>query len=121
MAANIMLIAIKMAHTLVWAVMAGAIVVVPWLAWKRRWRWVGALLLLVLVECGVLVVNGMRCPLTDLAAQYTANRADNFDIYLPVWLARYNKLIFGTLFVLDLAWVGWFRFYAESRLSAGTD
>jgi hypothetical protein len=24
----------------------------------------------------------------------------NFDIYLPRWMARYNKQIFGTLFVL---------------------
>jgi hypothetical protein len=23
------------------------------------------------------------------------DRADNFDIYLPVWLARHNKVIFG--------------------------
>jgi hypothetical protein len=23
---------------------------------------------------------------------------DNFDIYLPLWLARRNKMIFGTLF-----------------------
>ena len=27
-------------------------------------------------------------------------RSANFDIYLPVWLARYNKAIFGTLFVV---------------------
>jgi hypothetical protein len=34
-----------------------------------------------------------------LAAPYTEERADNFDIYLPVWLAKYNKIIFGSLFV----------------------
>jgi hypothetical protein len=36
--------------------------------------------------------------LTDLAGRYTEQRADNFDIYLPLWLARRNKLIFGALF-----------------------
>jgi hypothetical protein len=30
----------------------------------------------------------MRCPLTGIAARYTDDRRDNFDIYLPPWLAR---------------------------------
>ena len=48
----------------------------------------------------MLALNRGRCPLTDVAGRYTEERADNFDIYLPRWLARYNKLIFGTLFVI---------------------
>jgi hypothetical protein len=44
--------------------------------------------------------NHGRCPLTDVARRYTDERTDNFDIYLPLWLARYNKAIFGTLFLL---------------------
>lgn len=60
---------------------------------------------LVLVECLVLVVNRGRCPLTDLADRYTEERADNFDIYLPFWLAWWNKTIFGTLFVLGSLFV----------------
>jgi len=51
------------------------------------------------MECLILALNGGRCPLTDLAARYTNHRADNFDIFLPRWLARRNKEIFGTLFV----------------------
>lgn len=69
------------------------------------------LTLLVLFECGVLVANKWRCPLTDVASRYTDDRADNFDIYLPRWLARYNKQIFGALFaagVLVLLW-RWLR------------
>ena len=54
---------------------------------------------MVLAECAVLALNGMRCPLTDLAARYTGERAANFDIYLPEWLARNNKTVFGALFV----------------------
>ena len=34
-----------------------------------------------------------RCPLTDVAARYTTDRAENFDIHLPLWLAKYNKII----------------------------
>jgi hypothetical protein len=47
----------------------------------------------------VLLFNRMRCPLTGVAARYTDDRRDNFDIYLPEWLARHNKTIFGTLYV----------------------
>jgi hypothetical protein len=49
-------------------------------------------------------------PLTSVAAHYTEDRADNFDIYLPLWLARYNKTIFGTLFVCGcaFAFARWF-------------
>ena len=41
-----------------------------------------------------------RCPLTNFAARYAHERTDNFDIYLPVWLARHNKSIFGFQFVM---------------------
>jgi len=80
-------------------VIGGSIVALPVLGGLRRFRWAAILTGLVLLECGVLAVNGGRCPLSDLAAPFTGNRADNFDIYLPNWLARHNKVIFGVLFV----------------------
>ena len=55
---------------------------------------------IVLLECAILAMNDGRCPLTNLASRYTDDRRDNFDIYLPLWLARNNKSIFGTIFVL---------------------
>jgi hypothetical protein len=36
----------------------------------------------------VLVANHWQCPLTRVAAQYTADRRDHFDLCLPAWLAR---------------------------------
>ncbi len=54
------------------------------------------------MECAVLAFHRGRCPLTDLAARFTDDRSDNFDIYLPVFIARHNKAIFGTLFVVGL-------------------
>ena len=54
----------------------------------------------VFLEVIVLIVNGMRCPLTGVAARYTDDRRDNFDIFLPEWIARHNKFIFGTLYLL---------------------
>jgi hypothetical protein len=44
----------------------------------------------------------MHCPLTAVAARYTAERRPNFDIYLPAWLARHNILIFSTLYAAGL-------------------
>lgn len=94
-----MLTAIKLLHTVIWAILAGCIVALPLAGVLRRFRWAAILTALVLLECGVLAVNGGRCPLSGLARQFTANSADNFDIYLPDWLARHNKGIFGTLFI----------------------
>ncbi len=105
-----MLKTIKLLHTAVWAVMAGAIIVLPLAALLRRFDWAMGLTILILVECGVLALNKGRCPLTNLAARFTDGRADNFDIYLPQWLARYNKQIFGTLFVINEPIVLWFWF-----------
>jgi hypothetical protein len=90
---------IKLLHTVVWAVFAGSIVLIPAAALLGWWRLSFILIGLVSVECLVLVFNRMRCPLTGVAARYTDNRQDNFDIYLPLWLARYNKHIFGTLYL----------------------
>jgi hypothetical protein len=95
---------IKITHTVVWAIFAGAILAIPIFAWLEEWVLTGILILIVLLECAVLVLNHMRCPLTDFAALYTEERADNFDIYLPLWLAKFNKTIFGSLFGLGLLW-----------------
>lgn len=94
--------AIKALHTVVWAFFAGCIVSIPVAAWLGRFGWAAGLSGVVAVECAVLAANGMRCPLTGWAARYTAERADNFDIYLPEWLARHNQRIFGTLYVVGM-------------------
>ena len=104
------LIAIKTAHTVVWVFIAGSIVSLPVVGWYGHFRWAAALSVLVVIECGVLAVNGGRCPLTDLAAKYTADRRPDFDIYLPEWLAKHNKTVFGALFVVNELAVLWERF-----------
>jgi len=93
---------VKIIHTLVWALFAGCIVALPIVAWRRNLS--GALILIVIVafEVLVLLINRLRCPLTDIAARYTEDRLDNFDIYLPLWVARYNKHIFGTLYAAGI-------------------
>lgn len=105
------LVSIKLVHTLVWAIFAACVVAIPILAWQGRVRGATVLCGVVLVEVAILVANGMRCPLTPLAARYTDDRRPNFDIFLPQWLALYNKEVFGSLYALGLAYVAylWFR------------
>ncbi len=93
---------IKIVHTVAWAFFAGCILAIPAFAWSRQFHTVGILAIIVLIEIAILVANRWRCPLTGVAARYTDDRADNFDIYLLLWLARYNKLIFGWLFAAAL-------------------
>lgn len=93
---------IKLIHTLIWAFFAGCILAIPVLGHAGRFQIAGFLIALVMLEVLVIVFNRGRCPLTDVAQRYTSERQDNFDIFLPLWLARYNKLIFGTLFLAGL-------------------
>jgi hypothetical protein len=94
--------AVRWLHTVVWAFFAGLIVAIPVVAWQRRVPLFLGLAGLVMVEVLVLAANRMRCPLTAVAARYTDDRRDNFDIYLPLVIARYNKEIFGSLYVAGL-------------------
>ncbi len=109
MTASTALRIVKGLHTAAWAVFAGAIVALPAVAWRGRFDLALVLIALVLAEVLTLLVNRWRCPLTGVAARYTDDRRDNFDIYLPLWLARHNKTVFGGLFVggLLVTWVLW--------------
>ena len=91
--------AIRLVHTIVWAFFVLVIVAIPVAAWQRRFGIFWVLITIVCVEVAVLAFNKLRCPLTGVAAQYTEDRRDNFDIYLPLVVARYNKQIFGSLFI----------------------
>ena len=97
--------AVRLLHTAVWAVFAGCVVAIPVLAWQGRFRAAAVLAGIVLGEVAVLWLNRWRCPLTAVAARYTDDRRANFDIYLPEWLARYNKQIFGPLYTAGVAYV----------------
>jgi hypothetical protein len=101
------LTAIKLLHTAIWAGMVTCIVGAPVAAMRDRLDWAAALSAPVLIECVILALNRRKCPLTDVAARYTASQAANFDIYLPEPVARYNKIIFGTLFLLGEVIVVW--------------
>ena len=94
---------IKIVHTLVWVFFVSLIFYVLYCGVINQvtaltWVAVG----LVFLEGLVLVLFKNSCPLTILARQYSDSSRDNFDIYLPNWLARYNKQIFTTIFTAGL-------------------
>lgn len=97
------LTAIKLFHTLIWAFFASVIFFILFCGITGRitiYTWIG--IALVFAESLVLVLFKMYCPLTLVARKYSDSTADNFDIFLPKWLARHNKSIFGTLFFAGL-------------------
>lgn len=90
---------IKTLHTIVWAVFAGCIFAIPIASVRGAHHVALWLAAIVAIEVVVLAVNRWSCPLTAVAARYTDDRRENFDIYLPRWLARHNKTVFGWLYV----------------------
>lgn len=93
---------VKLVHTLAWAFFASCTIGISAAALTGGTTLALVLIGVVAVEVVILAVNQWRCPLTAVAARYTEDRRPNFDIYLPEWLARYNKEIFGALLVLGI-------------------
>lgn len=57
---------------------------------------------LILLEGIVLLIFKGKCPLTVMARRYSSSASANFDIFLPVWLAKYNKPIYTIIFVISI-------------------
>jgi len=96
---------IKVVHTIVWVFFVACIVAVPVLARRGAFVAAACFAAIVLAEVLVLLLNRWSCPLTPLAARYTDDRRPNFDIFLPEWLARHNKTIFGWLYAAGLVYL----------------
>lgn len=64
------------------------------------WLWIG--FGLFVLEGITLLLFKFYCPLTLIARKYSDSTKDNFDIYLPNWLAKYTKLIYTSLLVIIL-------------------
>ncbi|MBO0320892.1 hypothetical protein J0X14_01175 [Muricauda sp. CAU 1633] len=105
---------IKLLHTLIWVFFVGIIFYVLYSGITGKintctWAGIG----LVILEGVVLLIFKMFCPLTILARKYSDSNKDNFDIFLPNWLAKNNKLIFTTLFLIGLVLVLTRTFFAQ--------
>jgi len=102
------LIYVKLVHTAIWCVLVIAILYVLYAGifdnvGTLAWFCIG----LIFVECIVLLLCKGKCPLTLLAHRYANNPAEGFDIFIPAWLAKNNKIIFGTLFSVGFVLVLW--------------
>lgn len=95
------LLVIKTLHTVIWAFFVTVIFYVLYSGLENQitiYTWIG--IILIIGEGLVLLLFRMYCPLTVLARKYSNSQKDNFDIFLPNWLAKHNKLIFTTIFVV---------------------
>lgn len=101
-----MLKIIKISHTLIWIIMVSACFYVLYAGLTNTFDLILVIsIILLVIETLVLVFNEWTCPFTLLAEKYTTEKSHNFDIYIPSWLAKYNKLIFGIIFVVGLVLV----------------
>ncbi|MBG43956.1 MAG: hypothetical protein CL530_08305 [Aequorivita sp.] len=97
------LLLIKSLHTVIWLFFNLVIFYLLYAAIANSIdRWVFICIGLVLVEGVVLLAFKMFCPLTVWARKYSDSTKANFDIFLPNWLAKYNKLIYTTIFLIAL-------------------
>jgi len=99
---------IKLIHTLIWFILASAIMYILYAGIFDRinilvWFCIG----LVLIECIILLICKWKCPLTLLGYKYTDDPYIGFDIFLPTWLAKNNKVIFSVLFIIGLVLILW--------------
>lgn len=97
---------IKLLHTLIWTFFVSVIGYILYAGISDEvgvsvWIAIG----LILLEGIVLLINQGKCPLTPLAARYTNSSDDNFDIFLPNWLARNNKIIFSLIYFFGVVLV----------------
>lgn len=99
MKAETSLFLIKLIHSVVWAFFVGCIVAIPIAAYHGLFLLSAILIGFVLFEVFVLAINHWSCPLTGVAARFTTSTEPNFDIFLPALVAKYNRQIFGTLYV----------------------
>lgn len=92
---------LKLGHTIIWLFFVCAIfyiLISGILNQVNLLTWIA--IALIIGEGLVLLTFKMFCPLTIMARKYSSSHKDNFDIFLPNWLARNNKLIFTTIYCI---------------------
>ena len=93
----------KIIHTVIWLFYNVVIFYMLYAAITNKidvWLWIGYGL--VVMEGLILLIFKFYCPLTLLARKYSDSQSPNFDIYLPAWLAKHNKLIYTIILIIIL-------------------
>ena len=92
---------IKTIHTVIWLFFNVVIFYMLYAVVVGKldiWLWTG--FGLVFLEGLTLIIFRWYCPLTLLAKKYSTSNKDNFDIYLPNWLAKNTKTIYTSLVII---------------------
>jgi len=100
---NRKLIILKIFHTIVWSFFVLVIMFILCSGIFDKiniFTWIG--IVLILVEGIILLINGWRCPLSIVGEKYTEHTDIGFDIFLPKWIARNNKIIFTTIYSIGV-------------------
>lgn len=98
------LVLIKLLHTAIWVFYN---VVIFYLLYAvvvdkiDKWIWIG--LAFIFAEGLILLLFKRTCPITLIARKYSNSASDNFDIFLPNWLAKYNKIIYSAIVVIVIS------------------
>ena len=100
---NKLLLWIKTVHTIIWAFY---VFIIGYIVYASIIDKIDVYLYsaigFVLLEGVILLFFRWKCPLTILGYNYSDNHEIGFDIFLPKWLAKHNKAIFTTIFVIGL-------------------
>ena len=92
---------IKSIHTIIWVFYNIVIFYLLYAVLSNKidkWIWIG--FAFILGEALVLIIFNRFCPITLIARKYSNSTKDNFDIFLPNWLAKYNKLIYSIIVLI---------------------
>ena len=104
--------AIKSVHTVIFLVIASAVLHTLYSGLTGHVsRLTKVSIAIVLGESLVFVVNRGRCPLTKVVEDLGCEHGSVSDIFLPTWFAERIPVIYGTLFAIGLAALGWRRLH----------
>ena len=100
---NTKLVLVKLLHTVIWIFFN---VVIFYLLYaviiNKIDIWVWVCLAFIGLEVFILLIFRSVCPVTLIAERYSDSDRANFDIYLPHWLAKYNKRIYSVIVLIAL-------------------
>jgi hypothetical protein len=101
MTANIKLVCVKILHTIIWVFFNVVIFYLLYAAVIDKIdKWIWICISLIILEVIILIVFKKICPVTLIARKYSDSQKSNFDIYLPNWLAKYNKEIYTVIVLI---------------------
>jgi len=106
------LFTLKILHTVVWAIFVFMIVYILYTGILDIIDWFTYFsIATVFVEGIVLLIFKLKCPITIIARRHTDIQEVNFDIFLPKIIAKHNKTIFITLYIIGVIIVIFQKFH----------